>query len=69
MEAQIGDRIVFESERAGQSAQTAQIEEVLGEQPPRYRVRWDDGHESIVAPAAGVARIEPAKKRSRTSRS
>jgi hypothetical protein len=64
MEARIGDRIVFESERADQSAQSAQIEEVLGKQPPRYRVRWDDGHESIVAPAAGAARIEPAKRQS-----
>jgi hypothetical protein len=60
MEAHVGDRIVFESERASQSAQSALIEEVLREQPPRYRVRWDDGHESIVSPTAGVARIEPA---------
>jgi hypothetical protein len=25
------------------------------------RVRWEDGHESIVTPAAGAARIEPKK--------
>ena len=36
------------------------IEEVVSEQPvPRYRIRWDDGHESIYAPAAGA--IGPAK--------
>ena len=63
MEAHVGDRIVFESERAGQSAQGALIEEVVRDQPPCYRVRWDDGHESIVTPTAGVARIEPAKQK------
>jgi hypothetical protein len=31
------------------------IEEVLREAPsPRYRIRWDDGHESIYTPAAGA---------------
>jgi hypothetical protein len=34
------------------------IEEVIQAEPPRYRVRWEDGHESIFTPAAGVARIE-----------
>jgi hypothetical protein len=62
MEAQIGDNIVFESERVGQPAHSGVIEEVLKQQPPRYRVRWEDGHESIVAPAAGAARIEPKKQ-------
>jgi uncharacterized protein DUF1918 len=62
MEAHIGDSIVVESERVGQPAHNGLIEEVLREQPPRYRVRWEDGHESIVAPAAGVARIEPKKQ-------
>jgi hypothetical protein len=62
MEAQIGDNIVFESERVGQPAHSGVIEEVLKQQPPRYRIRWEDGHESIVAPAAGAARIEPKKQ-------
>jgi Domain of unknown function (DUF1918) len=50
MEAQIGDNIVFESERVGQPAHSGVIEEVLKQQPPRYRVRWEDGHESIRHP-------------------
>ena len=62
MEAHIGDSIVLESERVGQSAHTGVIEDVLQQQPPRYRVRWEDGHESIVTPAAGVALIEPKKQ-------
>jgi hypothetical protein len=62
MEAHIGDSIVLESERVGQPAHTGVIEDVLQQQPPRYRVRWEDGHESIVAPAAGAALIEPKKR-------
>lgn len=65
MEARAGDTIVMESERAAQSARSGTIEEVLQAQPARFRVRWEDGHESIVTPAAGAARIEhraPAKK-------
>jgi len=31
---------------------------VLEEQPPRYEVRWDDGHTSILSPTAGAARIQ-----------
>jgi hypothetical protein len=33
------------------------IEEVVRVDPsPRYRIRWDDGHESIYTPAAGALR-------------
>ena len=62
MDAHIGDSIVVESERVGQPAHSGVIEEVLQAQPARYRVRWEDGHESIVTPAAGAARIEPKKR-------
>jgi hypothetical protein len=58
MEGQVGDTIICESERAAQPPRTGVIEEVLQSQPPRFRVRWEDGHESVFAPAAGVARIE-----------
>ena len=61
MTVEIGDRIVVESEKAAQAARAGVIEEVLQEQPPRFRVRWDDGHTSIFSPAAGSARIEPQK--------
>ena len=61
----VGDTIVVESERVATAARTGVIEEVLEEKPPRYHVRWEDGHTSIFAPAAGAARIEK-KKRPRT---
>ena len=60
MTVHVGDKITIESERAGQSGRAGLIEEVLSEHPQRLRVRWDNGRTSIFAPAAGVARVEPA---------
>jgi hypothetical protein len=62
MNAGVGDRIVVESERTAQPGRAGVIEEVLNEDPPRFRVLWDDGRTSIFAPSAGVARIEQRKK-------
>jgi hypothetical protein len=62
VEGKVGDAIVVESERADQSARRGLIEEVLQKDPPRFRVRWDDGHETIISPSGGVARIEPKKR-------
>jgi hypothetical protein len=62
MATQVGDRVFVESQRAAQPGRSGVIEEVLQETPPRWRVRWDDGRETIFTPAAGVARIEKAKK-------
>ncbi|HZO49921.1 MAG TPA: DUF1918 domain-containing protein [Gaiellaceae bacterium] len=58
MTASVGDRIVVESERVGQARRTGVVEEVVTSDPPRYRVRWDDGHISTVTPAAGAVRVE-----------
>jgi uncharacterized protein DUF1918 len=59
----VGDRIMIESERASQSGRAGLVEEVLSEQPQRLRVRWDDGRISTIAPAAGVALVEPTARR------
>src|SRR6478736_1101815 len=64
MSVHVGDRIVVESERASQPSRAGVIEEVLHEDPSRVRVRWDDGHTSILTPSAGVATITPEKTRS-----
>ena len=58
MKAHAGDRIVVESERVAQPPRRGVVEEVVQEEPPRLRVRWDDGRTSVFAPAAGAARIE-----------
>jgi Domain of unknown function (DUF1918) len=53
----VGDTIVVESERFDAPARTGVIEEVVRDEPPCYRVRWEDGHTSNFTPAAGAARI------------
>jgi hypothetical protein len=63
---QAGDRmIVVESERAAQSGRSGVIEAVLAQDPPRYRVQWDDGRASILNPEAGAARIATQPKKAR----
>jgi hypothetical protein len=66
MPGKAGDVIVVESERVGQPPRRGVIEEVLREEHPRFRVRWDDGHTSIFTPSAGSARIEKRKKAGKT---
>jgi hypothetical protein len=63
MRPKVGDRIVVEAEQVAQSARAGVIEEVIREDPPRVRVRWDDGHESVLSPAGGAAAIEKASDR------
>jgi len=54
-----GDRIMAESESVTRPARAGVVEEVVRDDPsPRYRIRWDDGHESIYTPAAGALRAE-----------
>jgi CspA family cold shock protein len=57
MQAKRGDRIVVEAEKASQQSRVGVVEEVLRADPPRLRVRWEDGRSTILAPSAGVARI------------
>ena len=60
---EVGNRVKVESESTERSPRTGVIEEVIREaRSPRYRIRWDDGHESIYTPAAGaVSRAEPTE--------
>ena len=64
MVARVGDRIIVESEKVGQAAREGVILEVIeASYGIRYRVRWDDGHESTIRPSAGSARTieQPAQ--------
>ena len=64
MQLKVGDRVEVESESTERPARKGAIEEVVREAPtPRYRIRWDDGHESIYTPAAGsLRRAEQAER-------
>jgi Domain of unknown function (DUF1918) len=60
MDAQTGYRIVVESEKVGVPDREGEILEVIeASYGTRYRVRWDDGHESTIRPSAGSSRTIP----------
>jgi hypothetical protein len=60
----VGDRIIIESEKVGLPDREGTILEIIeASYGTRYRVAWDDGHESTIHPAAGSARIvHPARR-------
>ncbi len=65
--ARKGDLIVVNPPRVGGPAREGEIIEVIeGDLRVQYRVRWNDGHESLFAPGAGAARIDPARDRKKT---
>lgn len=60
MDCEKGDRIVVESRRVGSGRKSGEVTEVIeGVSGRHYRVRWDDGHESIIYPSSD-AFVEPA---------
>ena len=58
MTFQVGDRVVAEAESTERRPRAGTVREVVREAPPRYRIEWDDGHESIYTPTAGSLRAE-----------
>jgi len=67
MQAKTGDRIAVETERVGQAPREGEVMEVVeGSIAISYRIRWDDGHESLFTPAAGAVQVT---KRSRQRKS
>jgi len=61
-----GDLIYVNAQRVGGSPRQGEIVEVIeGELRVSYRVRWSDGRETLLAPAAGAVKIEPAKARAK----
>jgi membrane protein involved in colicin uptake len=59
-----GDRIVIDSSQVGSPPREGEVLEVIqGEESVSYRVRWADGHESLIGPKSGTARIVRASRR------
>jgi len=58
MEVKAGDRIVVETEHVGDVEREGEVLEVMeGDLGIRYRVRWRDGRETVLTPAAGSVRV------------
>jgi cyclopropane-fatty-acyl-phospholipid synthase len=66
MGANVGDRIVLESEKVGTADRRGEILEVIAhETSTEYVVRWDDGRETSIRPHAGSVRIEASGAKSK----
>jgi hypothetical protein len=63
MALRVGDRVEQQARSTELAGRSGVIEDVLrGDPSPRYRIRWDDGHESLYTPAAGCLHKLPARK-------
>ncbi|MFL5820999.1 MAG: DUF1918 domain-containing protein [Solirubrobacteraceae bacterium] len=59
MALKAGERVKVEAQSTDRAPRSGVIEEVVrGDPSPRYRIRWDDGRESVYTPAAGA--LQPA---------
>jgi hypothetical protein len=64
MPAERGDLIVIDSAQVGSPAREGEILEVIeGEVSLSYWVKWTDGHQSLIGPTRGTARIVRASER------
>jgi hypothetical protein len=63
VDLEVGDRVAAESESTERAPRRGKVEERIGAgSSTRYRIRWDDGHESIYTPATGALyRLEDAE--------
>ena len=61
--AKKGDLIEIHGHKVGESARAGEILEVLGTgEHEHYRVRWEDGHESIFTPGSDAVVVRHAVK-------
>jgi RimK family alpha-L-glutamate ligase len=66
--ARAGDEIVITGHSVGVAPRTAVILEVLGDPGhERFRVRWEDGHESIFFPGEDAVVRRPARRRAKST--
>jgi hypothetical protein len=62
--AKPGDQIVIDSRQVGSPPREGEVLEVIqGEVNVTYRVQWADGHQTLIGPAGGSARIIRAPSR------
>lgn len=64
--AEAGDLVVIAPRRVGVPEQVGEILEVFGGARPHYRVRWEDGHESIFFPGSDATFRRAARRRRRS---
>jgi hypothetical protein len=67
LQAAVGDVIEIVGHRVGEGRRSGEIVEVLGApEHVHYRVRWEDGRETVFYPSSdAVVHHRPARRRSR----
>jgi hypothetical protein len=66
MAFEVGTTVIAHAQSTSRGPRPGVIEEVLrGDPSPRYRVRWEDGHESIYTPASGNLQARPRRRRTK----
>ena len=64
MALHVGDKVEEQARSTESATRTGRIDAVVrGDPSPRYRIRWDDGHESVYTPAAGCLHKVASAKR------
>jgi hypothetical protein len=62
---EVGDVVAIHGHHVGESERTGEILEVLGEPGhEHFRVRWEDGHESIYYPSSDST-VRPGHKKTK----
>jgi hypothetical protein len=50
--------VIVDSQSTDRPARRGVVEEIVRDEPhARYRIRWDDGHESVYTPKDGALRL------------
>ena len=63
MNIKTGDQIAVEAERVGTPEREGEVLEVItGGVGITYRVKWNDGRETLFSPAAGAVRVMATRK-------
>ena len=69
MEAKVGDRVSFAAKKVGQPSRVGVVRTVTkGISGVRYSIKWEDGHESVMAPGAGTIVVDGKAKPKAKSR-
>jgi hypothetical protein len=64
MSFEAGTRVRTHAGSTTRAPRIGTIEEVLRAEPaPRYRVRWDDGRETVYTPSSGTLQALPGRRR------
>ena len=60
--ARVGDRITISGHKVGEAERTGKIVAIVaGEGRAHYRVRWEDGRETVVYPGSDAV-VTPARR-------